>query len=1229
MNLDDTMKTYFASIEKEVKKTYELAEKARAKGKDPEPEVNIPIARDLSARVEGLLSSMIPELKDSGLADEIRKHEKQYGKNDERVALLAGRDIALEKIVKFPEKIKAIEAGLRVAIAYLTLGIVTAPLEGLSDVKLKKNDDGTEYLSIYFAGPIRSAGGTASAMSVLAADFIRIHCNIAAYIPKGVELQRYSTEVEDYYSRVTAKQYHPTKEEIEFIIANVPVEINGDPTEKLEVSNFKDLERVETNQIRGGMCLVLLDGLPLKAEKMLKRIMKYPDEYGLKHWLWLKKFIAMKKKIHAAPSSKGKEDIKYIPNAKYIDKIIAGRPVFSYPAEPGGFRLRYGRSRTGGLASTSVHPLTMHLVPFLAVGTQIAMEFPGKATVCTPCDTMEGPVILLKNGDVIEIETKEQIKKLKPELKTILSLGDALIPYGEFVSNGHMLLPSSYVEEWWALEVKEALEKNSNNNNKTEIKDLSKYTSKPYPPPTLDEAFNISETLNIPLHPRYNFFWHDITKDDLKDLIEWFSKAKKDQKDNNTTTTENNENLENQKNTDNSDTSGRVGDREGKEPNTEGDMDITTNDITANNIATKNQPLNNTINNSITLTLQDASDQKKILETLCAPHAKKNETILISGKSLAIPKCLGKPTEKNKASLIKKIDQSESVMDALKNLSGITIKEKGTIRVGMKMGRPEKAERRLMKGRPQVLFPCGEAGGRMRNLMESYKAGTIESSVSAYRCTECGKETYFTYCYDCGAKATPIKACRRCNAITNAPEHCGLPTAGYRRMKLDIKTLMDNAKKNIKLKEHEMPELFKGVRGVFGASKNVEPLEKGLLRAKYNLYVNKDGTTRLDSTDVPVTHFKPREISVPIETLRKFGYEKDVDGNELTSEEQILTLYPQDIIVSDNKEFSTADHLVSICKFTDQLLVKFYHLKPFYNIKTKEQLVGQLVIGLAPHTSAGIIGRIIGFTPARIGLAHPFWHAGKRRNADGDEDSIMLLMDALLNFSRQFMPDTRGGRTMDAPLVLTTCLDPEEVDDESWNVDVDDTYPLEFYRETQNYPHTWDLKSKPRIVEELIGKTEVFHTKFTHDTYDINEGPHRSRYTQLDTMLEKLFAQLDLERKLRAVDEDKVAEAVLSKHFLRDIKGNLRKFSKQGFRCVTCNEKYRRVPLIGKCTRCEGKILLTISEGSARKYIEPSKRIMDEFKITSYLRQQFFLLEKEADSMFGKKARQLNLAKYK
>ena len=76
--------------------------------------------------------------------------------------------------------------------------------------------------------------------------------------------------------------------------------------------------------------------------------------------------------------------------------------------------------------------------------------------------------------------------------------------------------------------------------------------------------------------------------------------------------------------------------------------------------------------------------------------------------------------------------------------------------------------------------------------------------------------------------------------------------------------------------------------------------------------------------------------------------------------------------------------------------------KFFDNVKNTDELVGHLIAGLAPHTSVGIVGRIIGFAETNVCFATPIWHSAKRRDADGDADSIMLLMDSLLNFSRQF-----------------------------------------------------------------------------------------------------------------------------------------------------------------------------------------------------------------------------------
>ncbi len=1139
--------TYFDSIVKECRRAYRLAARARGKGFDPEDEVAIPIADDLAARVEGLVSIIFPQLMDSGLKERIRELEREYHKNDERVAFIIGKEVAEGRFYEFKSKEDAAEAGVRVAVAYLTLGVVTAPLEGISDVKIKRNPDGSEYLAVYYAGPIRSAGGTASALSVVAADYVRLALGLGRYKPEEVEILRYYTEVEDYYNRVAKKQYHPTKEEIEMIIKNVPVEMTGDPTEKLEVSNYKDLKRVETNRIRGGMCLVLLDGLPLKAEKLLKRIKKYGREFNLEHWFWLEKFIDLKHRIHGLNTSSSDDAASYIPSTKYLEKIVAGRPILAHPSRPGGFRLRYGRARTCGLAATAFSPATLHLVDFLAIGTQLALEAPGKATVVTVCDELEGPVVLLKDGSIVELRTKEDVEKYKGRVKKILSLGDILVPFGEFISNNHVLLPAAFTEEWWIEELKRALQ-----SNRTCSVRVDAYLDRTHSPPSLEEAITISKELDVPLHPYYNFFWHDLEKEELKDLAIWFS---------------------------------------------EGVFD----------------------GHRLILPLDD---RKKILEKLCAPCKLKKNKVFLDGKSLAAYLCLNKPNKSNINGILSTIEGSESVLEAIKNLSGIKLLPKGPTRLGAKMGRPEKAERRLMVGRPQILFPCGQQGGKTRNLIHAYELGYVNAEFPTYTCESCGENTHYRRCPFCGGKTKQLYTCVRCGTTTDMEEHCGAPAKPYAEMKVDLKRMLDLAAKNIGL--DSLPDMFKGVRGVFGASKSVERLEKGLLRAKYGLYVNKDGTVRYDATDVPLTHFRPREVGVSVEKLRELGYTHDIHGNELTSEDQLLELMPQDIIISDNEDFSAADYFVNVAKFVDELLVKFYGTEPYYNVKTKKDLIGKLVIGLAPHTSAGIVGRIIGFTKARVCFAHPFWHAAKRRNADGDEDSIMLLMDALLNFSRKYLPATRGASTMDAPLVLTVRLNPEEIDDEAWNIDIEDSYPLEFYYDTLEYKMPNELRKRPKLVEDVL-KDGVIHMKFTHDTNDINAGPLKTRYVLLKKMEDKIHAQLKVAEMIVAADENKVAEAVIVNHFLRDIKGNLRTFSRQTVRCVDCNEKYRRIPLAGKCLKCGGKLLLTVPEGAIRKYMEPTKSLMARYRVSSYVMQSFKLLERDIEFLFGKKGKQTNL----
>ncbi|MEM2900294.1 MAG: DNA polymerase II large subunit, partial [Thermoplasmata archaeon] len=287
-------------------------------------------------------------------------------------------------------------------------------------------------------------------------------------------------------------------------------------------------------------------------------------------------------------------------------------------------------------------------------------------------------------------------------------------------------------------------------------------------------------------------------------------------------------------------------------------------------------------------------------------------------------------------------------------LSGVKLRDKAPMRIGARMGRPEKAKERKMKPPPHVLFPLGQAGGMQRLVNEAMKNKKITVEVGHRICSSCGEKRYMPFC-ECGGHTKPIPLDK--------------PSAES----IDISEIVHNAL--ARLGETSLPEI-KGVQGLVSREKVPEALEKGILRAKHEVYTFKDGTIRFDMTDVPLTHFKPYEISLSVKKAIELGYTHDIYGKPLEREDQILELKVQDFIPSR----SCGEYFVRAAQYIDDLLVRFYNLPAFYNAKTPEDLIGHLAIGLAPHTSAGVVTRIIGYTTSSVGYAHPYFHAAKRRN---------------------------------------------------------------------------------------------------------------------------------------------------------------------------------------------------------------------------------------------------------
>ena len=1710
---------YFETLETELDSAMAVAERARERGGDPKPEVEIPTARDMADRVENILGI-------DGVAERVRELEGEMSR--EEAALELVDDFVEGTVGDYDTREGKVEGAVRTAVALLTEGVVAAPIEGIDRVELLENDDGTEFINVYYAGPIRSAGGTAQALSVLVADYARALLGIEQYQAREEEIGRYAEEI-DLYDKDTGLQYSPKEKETKFIAEHMPIMLDGEATGDEEVSGYRDLERVDSNSARGGMCLVLAEGIALKAPK-IQRYTRNLDEVD---WPWLQDLIdgtigedegseadqgEASDGASGETASEGSGDSpeggddrsgppRVEPAKKYLRDLIAGRPVFSHPSKSGGFRLRYGRARNHGFATAGVHPATMHLVDdFLATGTQIKTERPGKAAGVVPVDSIEGPTVRLANGDVRRIDDVAEAREVGNGVEKILDLGEYLVNYGEFVENNHPLAPASYTVEWWEQDFEAA---------GADVQAMRDDPGIDLASPSVGEALDWATDYDAPLHPKYTYCWHDVTIEQFGALADAVESAEI------------------------ATTDGAVME-DGDAASGAADGDL----VLANTDRVRNALERLLVEHTQETDRLVVPDWLALVRTLGFSRGLDREWTLDDISEHA--KTYG---EQEAADAIGYVDDElgeeagRNAIEAVNEVSPFEVMERAPTRIGNRMGRPEKSERRDLSPAVHTLFPIGEAGGAQRDVAAATKhadsmsetPGRVEVEVARRRCPECGTEGHEARCPSCDALAETIYVCRDCEMEVEPDEsgraecaRCETMASPTQYAELDMQEIYRGALTNAEERETAF-EMLKGVQGLMSETKLPEPMEKGVLRAKHDVSAFKDGTVRYDMTDLPVTALRPAELDVEPERLRHLGYETDIHGDPLTHPDQLFELKVQDIVLSDG----AAEHMLQTAAFVDDLLEQYYDLERYYEFDDRDDLVGELVFGMAPHTSAATVGRVIGFTTAAVGYAHPYFHAAKRRNCfhpetkvwyedeqdewhyerigtlvekyldparaeeddfgtlvdkldgldgrlrvpalgdngkqsaqqvealskhpapdhlvhietksgrslrltpdhdvhvydadlgrivevaageidesqtlvtpahldsieptaeprrfdlleefldtgsiendrlmvkglekdrlydlfeqcladdwngrfyplqstadhlgmtkkalsnylyresipvsllgeffetdddllafvpddarlgmkrdgteidreitlnertatllgyytaegfarvqetdkgtihqtticgteteahefflevlesefgvepyvenhakvtvsgrllrvffdtvldarshahtkrvpqcifdapdsiagaylggyfsgdgsvdrqaprlkattvsdelkadivallsrlgvtarirteeprplseqfpdfyaegdesvsrpcheilisredavrfdrrvelhlsrkreqlresvretsvganpayafdggtgdflldpvsatsveqsavdhvycltveekhslvaedlsvsqcDGDEDCVMLLMDGLLNFSKSYLPDQRGGK-MDAPLVMSSRIDPSEIDDEAHNMDIMDRYPREFYEATRELTDPAEVEDIMTIAEETLG-TDREYTDFrhTHDTTNIAAGPDLSAYKTLGSMEEKMDAQLHLSRKLRAVVESDVAERIIEYHFLPDLIGNLRAFSRQEVRCLDCGEKYRRMPLTGDCRECGGRVNLTVHQGSVNKYIDTAIRVADEFGARDYTKQRLQILERKIESVF-------------
>lgn len=1123
---------YVEALEKQLQKLYVVSEAARSKGLDPSLKTECIIAKDIADLVEGLVG---PKQVGKSIRELSRKQQR------EEIAFKIAEEIVYGKFGDMEPEVAA-EQAIRTALAIFTEGLTAAPIQGVAQVKIKTNSDRSRYLAIYFAGPIRSAGGTDQALILVVGDFIRRLLGLDRYKPTEEEISRFLEELRLYERSVGRFQYHVSDDELKNALCRLPVEVTGTESDPIEVSSFRNLPRIETNRVRGGALRVVNDGIVGRASKVLTII----EKLGFQNWDWLGEFRKKSEKKSAG----------------FMDDVIAGRPIFSFPSKPGGFRLRYGRARNTGLSAVGVHPATMLVLErFLAAGTQMRLELPGKGCITMPVDTVETPIVLLNNGAVVRVSVNN-FESIKKKISKILFLGDILISYGDFLYTSKPLAPSGYVEEWWAKDLQAVITERFEGNlskaaatAKISEENLKLFLEDPFNnKPTIKEATSISLIFNIPFHPNFTFFWSNLSSiEEIQLLRNWLSTA-----------------------------------------------EATSRENIVCKIVGDNNP-------NVTCAL------RKIL----VPHKlKENKTILEGEEAGAFAFCLG-----NGANKKVKEAQFLSLSKVVSSLAGVEVRDKAPTFLGARMGRPEKAKRRQMKPLVHVLFPVSLAGGSHRDLIEAAKKGPVFVEVCKRICPKCKVSTFMIKCASCGCETNAENVCPRCGRDTKdgTCPLCKSKGVKYRKQVLNFKKLLREACSSLNV---SIPKKLKGVKGLTNEDKTPEIIEKGILRAKYDLSVYKDGTIRFDATNAPLTHFKPAEIGITVESLRNLGYDHDFYGSPLVDQNQICELKIQDFILPRK----AAKYFVQVAKFLDELLVRVYKLPSYYNAKCPDDLVGRLFSGLAPHTCVSIIGRLIGFTDLNICYAHPIWHSAKRRDCDGDEDAVMLALDTLLNFSRRFLPAAIGG-IMDAPLLLIPFVNTKEVQRQAHDVDVDETYSIEFYNKTLEKIEARQVRSMIDLIGHRLGTEAQFEGfKFTTPVSNINLGNSTSAYKQFKSMIEKLEMQLELGEKIDAVDVKHVALKVLTTHFIRDIAGNLRAFSTQGFRCKACNKRFRRLPLRGKCSVCGGPLSLTVYRGGIEKYLAAAQRLVEKYGLPTYYAQRLSLIKAEITAMFdNKKPKQVSL----
>ena len=151
---------------------------------------------------------------------------------------------------------------------------------------------------------------------------------------------------------------------------------------------------------------------------------------------------------------------------------------------------------------------------------------------------------------------------------------------------------------------------------------------------------------------------------------------------------------------------------------------------------------------------------KNILEKAFILHKIKDNKIVFSKSMSFIYKEIFNLENKKRV----KIENENDIFSYFFKISLIKVKNKAHYFMGTRMGRPEKSERKSMKG-IHTLFPLSDKVGSSRLVEKAIEMGKVKIDVCRKKCPKCGTVSILNTCPKCAEHAEIQIVCTKCKNL--------------------------------------------------------------------------------------------------------------------------------------------------------------------------------------------------------------------------------------------------------------------------------------------------------------------------------------------------------------------------------------------------------------------------------------------------------------------------------